>query len=323
MDESAQRVRYKGVELFQIRRGIAEDLTCLVGNTPLVRLNKVTKGSFAQVVAKLEFFNPLGSVKDRIGLSMILDALDKGLIKEDTVIVEATSGNTGIGLAFVCAIKNIRLVITMPDNMSRERIELLRLLGAEVVLTPGELGMRGAVEKAKELASKNQNYLSLDQFQNPSNPEIHMLTTAMEIWNDTDGKVDILVCGVGTGGTLTGIGKVLKEKKPSVKIFAVEPYSSPVLSGGEPGPHKIQGIGAGFIPKVLRMDLIDGIIKVTDEDATTMMKRLAREEGILCGISSGAAVHAACEIAKKEENKDKLIVCILPDTGERYLSLFV
>lgn len=321
MEGESQKIKYKGIELFRVKRGIAQDITYLVGNTPLVRLNRVTVGSYAQIVAKLEFFNPLGSVKDRIGLSMILDAIEKGLINENTVLVEPTSGNTGIGLAFVCAVKGIRLVITMPENMSKERVKLLNLLGAEVILTPAEEGMVGAVKKAEELLRENQNYMMLGQFKNPANPEIHRLTTAMEIWNDTDGEVDIFVCGVGTGGTLTGVAEVLKERKPSIKIFAVEPEASPVLSGGRPGPHGIQGIGAGFIPEVLRMDLIDEVIRVSDYDAERMMRRLAKEEGIVCGISSGAVVHAACEIGRREENKDKLIVCILADTGERYLSL--
>jgi len=314
------KIRYKGVELPSFKRGIAKDVTSLIGNTPLVRLNKVTKGVKAEIIAKLEYFNPLGSVKDRIGLSMILDAEERGLIRKDTVIVEPTSGNTGIGLAFVCAVKGIKLLITMPDIMSKERVEILKLLGAEVILTPGSEGMRGAVEKAEELLRKNKNYLMLQQFKNPSNPEIHRITTAEEIWRDTDGKVDIFVAGVGTGGTLTGVAEVLKARKPEVKVYAVEPKASPVLSGGLPGSHGIQGIGAGFIPEVLKMELIDAIFKVSDEDAIRMMKRLAKEEGIFAGISSGAAVYAACEIGKEKENKGKMIVVICPDTAERYIS---
>lgn len=316
----SEKIEYRGVELFAFKRGICKDITCLVGNTPLVRLNKVTEGLQAEIVAKLEFFNPLGSVKDRIGLSMVLDAAHRGLINENTVLVEATSGNTGIGLAFVCAVKGIKLVITMPENMSRERIELLRLLGAEVILTPASEGMRGAVRKAEELVRQNPNYLMLQQFKNPANPEIHMVTTAEEIWRDTEGKVDIFVCGVGTGGTLTGVARVLKERKPSLKAYAVEPESSAVLSGGQPGIHAIQGIGPGFVPEILDLSLIDGIVRVSDQDAMEMTRRLAREEGILAGISSGASVCAACKIAKEDESKGKMIVVILPDTGERYLS---
>lgn len=318
---SLQKIVYKNVELFQFKRGIAKDITNLVGNTPLVRLNKITRGLKAEIVAKLEFFNPLGSVKDRIGLSMIVDAESKGLLKKDTVIVEPTSGNTGIALAFVCAVKGIKLIITMPDVMSKERIELLQLFGAEIILTPGSEGMMGAIKKAEELVKSNPNFIMLQQFKNPANPEIHRLTTAEEIWRDTEGKVDILVAGVGTGGTLTGVAEILKERKPSIKVFAVEPASSPVLSGGLPGPHSIQGIGAGFIPDVLKTELIDEIVKVSDEDAKKMMKKLAREEGILAGISSGAAVHAACEVGKKRESEGKMIVVICPDTGERYLSV--
>ncbi|MCX7857370.1 MAG: cysteine synthase A [Deltaproteobacteria bacterium] len=317
---STDKVTFKDIELPAFKRGIAKDITYLIGNTPLVRLNKVTKGIKAEIIAKLEFFNPLGSVKDRIGLSMILDAIEKGVIQKDTVIVEPTSGNTGIALAFVCAVKGLKLMITMPDVMSRERIDLLRLLGAEVVLTPGDQGMRGAVEKAEELVKKNTNYVMLQQFKNPANPEIHRITTAEEIWRDTDGKIDIFVAGVGTGGTLTGVAEVLKSRKPSIKVYAVEPKASPVLSGGLPGLHGIQGIGAGFIPEILNKELIDGIITVSDEDAIKMMKRLAREEGILAGISSGAAVYAACELGRLKENKEKMIVVICPDTGERYLS---
>ena len=299
---------------------IAKDITQLIGNTPMVKLNKVTKGLKSQVIAKLESFNPCASVKDRIGLSMIMAAEKKGLIKKDTVIVEPTSGNTGIALAFVCAAKGYKLILTMPDTMSVERRHLLASLGAELILTPGSKGMSGAVKKAEELADENPTYFMPQQFENPANPEIHRKTTAMEIWNDTDGKVDILVAGVGTGGTITGISEIIKKQKPSFKAIAVEPLDSPVLSGGTPGPHKIQGIGAGFIPGVLQLDLVDEIIKVSYDDARKVTQQLAKEEGILAGISSGAATWAALEIGKRVENKDKMIVVILPDTGERYLT---
>ncbi len=299
---------------------IAKDITQLIGNTPMVKLNKVTKGLESQVIAKLESFNPCASVKDRIGLSMIMAAEKKGLIKKDTVIVEPTSGNTGIALAFICAAKGYKLMLTMPDTMSVERRHLLASLGAELILTPGSKGMSGAVKKAEELVDGNPTYFMPQQFENPANPEIHRKTTAMEIWNDTDGMVDILVAGVGTGGTITGVSEIIKKKKPTFKAIAVEPLDSPVLSGGTPGPHKIQGIGAGFIPGVLQLDLIDEIIKVSTEDAKKTTKRLAREEGIVAGISSGAATWAALEIGKRVENKDKMIVVILPDTGERYLT---
>lgn len=299
---------------------IANDITELIGNTPLVRLNRMTRGIDAEVIAKLEFFNPLSSIKDRIGYAMIKDAEEKGYINKDTVIIEPTSGNTGIGLAFVCAAKGYRLIITMPEHMSIERQRILKALGAELVLTPKAEGMSGAVRKAEELSREIPNSFIPQQFKNPANPEIHRKTTALEIWNDTDGKVDILVAGVGTGGTITGISEVIKSKKPEFKAIAVEPASSPVLSGGQAGPHKIQGIGAGFVPEIFRPELIDEIIRVSDDDAISTARRLAREEGIFCGISSGAATWAALEVAKRQENKNKMIVVILPDTGERYLS---
>ncbi len=318
-----EKLKYKTIELPKLTRGIAKDSTELIGNTPLVRLNRITDGAEAEVVAKLESFNPLGSVKDRIGVSMIVTAEEKGLIKKDTVIVEPTSGNTGIALAFVCAARGYKLILTMPDTMSMERRQLLSVLGAQLVLTPGAEGMPGAVRRAEQLVAENPNYLLLQQFKNPANPEIHRLTTAEEIWRDTGGRVDILVAGVGTGGTITGVAEVLKKRKPEFKAIAVEPANSPVLSGGQPGPHKIQGIGAGFIPDVLRLDLVDEIIKVTNEDAGTMARRLAKEEGILAGISSGAATWAALEVARRPANAGKLIVVVLPDTGERYLSTWL
>jgi cysteine synthase len=302
---------------------IANSITELVGNTPLVRLNKITKGAKGDVVAKLESFNPCSSVKDRIGVSMIQDAEQKGLINKDTVIIEPTSGNTGIALAFVCAAKGYKLILTMPDTMSLERRQLLAAFGAELVLTPGGEGMSGAVRRAQELMADVRNSFMPQQFKNPANPQIHKETTAEEIWRDTDGRVDILVSGVGTGGTISGVAEVIKSRKPEFKAIAVEPADSPVLSGGKPGPHKIQGIGAGFVPQVLRMDLVDEIIKVTNDNAGIMARRLAKEEGILGGISSGAATWAAIEVAKREENKGKLIVVILPDTGERYLSTWL
>jgi len=302
---------------------IANSITELVGNTPLVRLNKITKGAKGEVVAKLESFNPCSSVKDRIGVSMLHDAEQKGLINKDTVIIEPTSGNTGIALAFVCAAKGYKLILTMPDTMSLERRQLLAAFGAELVLTPGGEGMSGAVRRAQELVADVRNSFMPQQFKNPANPQIHRETTAEEIWRDTDGKVDILVSGVGTGGTITGVAEVIKKRKPGFRAVAVEPADSPVLSGGKPGPHKIQGIGAGFVPQVLGMDVVDEIIKVTNENAGIMARRLAKEEGILAGISSGAATWAAIEVAKRDKNKGKLIVVILPDTGERYLSTWL
>lgn len=303
-----------------MRPKIADDVTQLVGNTPLVKLNRVTEGCLAEVVAKLESFNPLSSVKDRIGVAMIEAAEKEGIIKKETIILEPTSGNTGIALAFVCAAKGYRLVLTMPETMSVERRNLLKALGAELILTPGAEGMPGAVKKTEELASADSRYFIPQQFKNPANPAIHRETTAQEIWDDTDGRVDIFVGGVGTGGTITGVAEVIKEKKLTFKVVAVEPAASPVLSGGKRGPHTIQGIGAGFVPDVLRLDLIDEIIQVRDEDAGRTTRELARKEGILAGISSGAATYAAIEVAKREENRGKLIVVVLPDTGERYLS---
>lgn len=301
---------------------IADNITELVGKTPLVRLRKIGRGLPGEIVAKLEFFNPCGSVKDRIALSMIVDAEERGLLKPGSLVVEPTSGNTGIGLAFVCAQRGYRLLLTMPESVSVERRKILARFGAEVLLTPAQEGMRGAVRKAEEILAEHPEAFMPQQFKNPANPRIHRETTAQEIWADTDGKVDILVAGVGTGGTITGVAQVIKEKKPTFKAIAVEPRRSPVLSGGKPGQHRIQGIGAGFVPDVLQMDLLDEIIPVSDEDAFGMAECLAKEEGILAGVSSGAALWGAIEVAKREENRGKLIVVILPDTGERYLSLF-
>jgi cysteine synthase len=315
-------IKYKTLKIPRLNRPIANDCTELIGSTPLVRLNRVTDGAKAEVVAKLEFFNPANSVKDRIGVAMITDAEARGLINKNTVIIEPTSGNTGIALAFVCAARGYRLILTMPDTMSMERRQLLAIFGAELILTPGVEGMSGAIKKAEELAAKNK-YFMPQQFKNPANPEIHRLTTAEEIWRDTDGRADILVAGVGTGGTLTGIAEVLKARKPGFKAIAVEPADSPVLSQGKAGPHKIQGIGAGFVPDVLRRDLVDEIVTVSNEDAGITARRLAKEEGILAGISSGAAVWAAVKVAQRAENKGKLIVVIVPDTGERYLSTWL
>ena len=299
---------------------IAEDVTQLVGNTPLVRLRRVTEGAGADVVAKLEFFNPANSVKDRIGVAMTDAAEEAGLLKPDTIILEPTSGNTGIALAMVAAARGYKIVLTMPDTMSIERRMLLRAYGAELVLTPGAEGMPGAIAKAEELAKTDQRYFVPQQFENLANPAIHRATTAEEVWRDTDGKVDIFVAGVGTGGTITGVAQVLKERKPSVQIVAVEPAASPVLSGGKKGPHPIQGIGAGFVPPVYQEDLVDEIITVANEDAFDLARRLAKEEGLLVGISSGAAVWAALQLARRPENAGKLIVVVLPSFGERYLS---
>ena len=321
--QKVEKLRYKTIEIPKLTRGIARDSSELIGNTPLVRLNRITEGVKAEVVAKLESFNPIGSVKDRIGVAMIVDAEERGLIKKDTVIVEPTSGNTGIALAFVCAARGYRLILTMPDTMSLERRQLLSIFDAELVLTPGAEGMPGAIRKAEQLVAENSGYFIPQQFKNLANPEVHRLTTAEEIWRDTDGRVDILISGVGTGGTITGVAEVIKKRKPQFKAVAVEPVDSPVLSGGKPGAHKIQGIGAGFIPDVLSTDLVDEIVKVANEDAGTMARRLAKEEGILAGISSGAAAWAALEVAKRPENEGKLIVVVLPDTGERYLSTWL
>ncbi len=301
---------------------IAEKLTDLIGNTPLLRLNRLeaSEGAKAQIIAKLESFNPQGSVKDRIALAMVEDAEKRGLLKKGSVIIEPTSGNTGIGLAFVSSIKQYRLILTMPETMSLERRNLLKALGAELVLTPGPEGMKGAIARAKELQANTEGAVILQQFENPANPEIHYRTTGEEIWRDTDGKVDILVSGIGTGGTASGAGKRLKELNPAIRVFAVEPADSPVLSGGNPGPHKIQGIGAGFVPGIYNASVVDGVLTVGNDEAIRTGRKLASLEGLLAGISSGAATHAALQLAQLEENRGKQIVVILPDTGERYLS---
>jgi cysteine synthase A len=301
---------------------IHENITATIGNTPLVRLNRITQGAGATVIAKLESFNPMSSVKDRIGVAMIDEAEKRGLIKKDTIILEATSGNTGVALAFVSAARGYKFTLVMPETMSIERRKLAKAFGADIVLTPGAEGMKGAISRAEQMAAENPKYFFLpQQFSNPANPAIHRKTTAEEIWRDTDGQIDILVAGVGTGGTITGIAEIIKKRKPAFRAIAVEPDASPVLSGGSPGAHRIQGIGAGFVPAVLRRDLVDEIIRVRNDDAFETTRQLAREEGILAGISSGAALFAALAAAKRPENKSKMIVVILPDTGERYLSI--
>ncbi|MDV2988896.1 MAG: cysteine synthase A [Dehalogenimonas sp.] len=318
-----EKLSYKSIQIPSLTRGIARDITETIGNTPLVRLNRIVGDAGAEVAVKLESFNPLHSVKDRLGVAMLLTAEEKGLINKDTVIIEPTSGNTGIALAFTAAAKGYKLILTMPETMSVERRQLLAIFGAQVVLTPGAEGMKGAIKKAEELAAENPNSFIPQQFKNLANPEIHRLTTAEEIWRDTEGRVDTLVAGVGTGGTITGVSDVLKKRKPGFHTIAVEPTLSPVLSGGAPGPHKIQGIGAGFVPDIYQKELVDEVVQVTNEDAGDTARRLAREEGILVGISSGAAAWAAIQVAKRPENKGKLIVAVLPDTGERYLSTWL
>lgn len=298
----------------------AQNILELIGNTPLVKLNKLTENCYAEIYAKLEYFNPTSSVKDRAANAMIQDAEERGLIKKGSVIVEPTSGNTGIGLAMVCAVKGYRLILTMPESMSEERRKLLKGFGSELVLTPAEKGMNGAVEKAKEIIEQTGNSYMPMQFSNPSNPEVHRKTTAEEIWNDTDGRIDIFVSGVGTGGTITGVSEIIKKRKPLFKAIAVEPLSSPVISGGKAGPHKIQGIGAGFIPEVLNKNIINEIITVSDDDAVNTARQMISEEGILCGISSGAIAYAALKVASRVENKGKMIVFMVCDTAERYLS---
>jgi cysteine synthase A len=305
------------------RPAIARDITELVGRTPLVAINRIGAGLPGRIVAKLESFNPASSVKDRIGLAMIEAAERSGKINKDTILLEATSGNTGIGLAFVAAARGYRLALLMPDTMSVERRKLLKAFGAELILTPGSEGMPGAIRRAQEMTAADPRYLVLQQFKNPANPDVHRRTTAEEIWRDTNGEVDILVSGVGTGGTLTGVGEVIKPRKPSFRIVAVEPAESAVLSGGKPGPHKIQGLGAGFVPTVLRTDLIDEVVTVTSPEAGAMARELARQEGIISGISCGAAMAAAVKVAGRESSRDKLIVVVLPDTGERYLSTWL
>ncbi|MEW6426091.1 MAG: cysteine synthase A [Bacillota bacterium] len=300
---------------------IANSVTELIGATPLLRLNKFGAGAGAEIIAKVEFFNPGGSVKDRIADSMIRDAEEKNLINKESVIIEPTSGNTGIGLAMVCAARGYRLILTMPETMSVERQRLLKAYGAELILTPGAEGMSGAIKKAEELAASIPNSFLPQQFTNPANPRIHRFTTAEEIWRDTEGRLDFFVAGVGTGGTITGVGEVLKARRPSIRVVAVEPAASPVLSGGKPGPHKIQGIGAGFVPKVLNIAILDEVITVTDEQAMETARRLAKEEGLFAGISSGAAAWAALQIARRPGNNGKTVVVVLPDTGERYLSV--
>jgi cysteine synthase A len=302
---------------------IANDISQLIGNTPLVSINRLNASGKACLAAKLEYFNPLSSVKDRIGFAMIDDAEKRGLLRPGSIIIEPTSGNTGIALAFVCAAKGYRLILTMPETMSLERRKILKALGAELVLTEGAKGMKGAIAKAAELTESTKDAYMPQQFENPANPEIHRKTTAEEIWRDTDGNVDIVIAGVGTGGTITGIGEVLKSRKSSIKIMAVEPEKSPVLSGGQPGPHRIQGIGAGFVPKIFNASIVDEIIKVKDEDAGETARVAAKQEGLLIGISSGAALWAALQVAKRPENEGKLIVVICPDTGERYLSTWL
>jgi cysteine synthase len=301
---------------------IYKNLTDLIGNTPLLELSNYNKENNlgARVIAKLEYFNPMGSVKDRIAYAMITDAEERGILKEDSIIVEPTSGNTGIGLAFVAAAKGYRVILTMPETMSMERRNMLKALGAELVLTPGSEGMKGAIQRAEEITNNTPNAFMPQQFNNPANPAVHKRTTAEEIWRDTDGEVDIFIGGVGTGGTITGVGETLKNKKEGVKVIAVEPFDSPVLSGGKPGPHKLQGLGAGFVPDILNKEVIDEIIKVKNEEAFETTRKLAKAEGLLVGISSGAALHAATLIAQREENKGKTIIVLLPDTGERYLS---